>query len=156
MRLKWVCTLLKWIGWMDFEVLKGLECSGGVVLEFQKDHNHFFLLAWKNWLVWEMHYCIHQAPSFKKQTFLTYAFSKWCLFFLGQCNAVWCLKMCILSGVWVHSLCLIYGILVQPEEQAPSVFPVESSRGQCRMHFQPQGEEVTDRFSLDLNPVFLT
>lgn len=67
--------------------------------------------------------------------------------------------MCILSGVWVYSLCLIYGILVQPEEQAPSVFPSnsrESSRSQYRMHFQPQGEEVTDKFSLDLNSVFLT
>ncbi len=74
----------------------------------------------------------------------------------GQCNTD-VLKCAFLRG-WVHSQCLIYGILVQPGEQAPSVFPSNSAEVNTEC-IPSQGEEFTDRvihFSFDLNPLFLT
>ncbi len=68
----------------------------------------------------------------------------------GQCNTD-VLKCAFLRGGWVHSQCLIYGILVQP---------VPSNSAEVNTKCMPsQGEEFTDRvthFSFNLNPLFLT
>ncbi len=58
----------------------------------------------------------------------------------------------------MHSQCLIYGILVQPGEQAPSVFPSNSAEVDTEC-IPIQGKEFTDRvthFSFNLNNLFLT